>query len=405
MLIEVKPTDSYEKGLTEITAIVRAAKKKAAMHHPVFETLSAGPMPKPTLVFDIKRIEDRMQWLSELCGPLGVLALAAVKSCPDPRYLEAAFKYLDGFDISNAAEYACLPDSLTDKLVSITSPQVSVDCDQFIAKGNAAVIALDSQAQLDNHFKENPSIPYLLRVQGSDLINTSDRGFYAETRFGFSLEGATQVLQQAQVVANPPAGFHVHHGSERNSASTYRCIIQSLRLLALQLRLGPTFINLGGGWHGLDKNEIGEVLTAARRAFPSTCSIIMEPGQWYGMNSGFALGTIVNQVICGDVIKYTMNLSSQCHLKWSEPKLVYPMAPRPRKFREVQFFGATCYEGDTVGSFLLPFVESFDEESGFALGSTIILSNICLYSIAWNTAFNGIPRADILWWNDADNAG
>ena len=61
--------------------------------------------------------------------------------------------------------------------------------------------------------------------------------------------------------------------------------------------------------------------------------------------------------------------------------------------------------GRFSGEFLLPYVDSFDEESGFALGSAIILSNISLYSIAWNTSFNGIPSADVLWWNDADNAG
>jgi diaminopimelate decarboxylase len=117
--------------------------------------------------------------VSELASPLSIRALLAVKSCPDPRYLSAGMKHLDGFDISNAAEYACLPDNLEGKLVSITSPALSGDINRFVVKGNTAVIALDSQEQLACYFRTMPRIPYLLRIQGSDLLEEADPAHYA----------------------------------------------------------------------------------------------------------------------------------------------------------------------------------------------------------------------------------
>jgi diaminopimelate decarboxylase len=260
------------------------------------------------------RIEQRMQWLSELAGPLSISALMAVKSCPDPRYLGAAYKHLDGFDISNSAEYACLPENLEGKLVSVTSPALNLDINSFVAKGNTAVITLYSHTQLEHYFSHKPRIPYLLRVQGSDLLEEADPSHYARIRFGFTLDEVRQLVQQPQLRENPPAGFHVHHGNEKNTASTYRSIIEALKPLAQQQAVDPRLINLGGGWHSVNREEMGGVLAEARSAFPAPCSIVLEPGRWYGKNSGFAVGTIVNQTRSGDTVQYVVDLSKDCHL-------------------------------------------------------------------------------------------
>ncbi len=399
MLVEVNRSKDQATGLARVAEIVRRGKTGTGFHHPVLDWLQQHTKRGPALIFDITRIKKRMAWLSEQAGSLSIDTLVAVKSCPQLRYLETAHKHLDGFDVSNPAEYACLPDDLVGKLVSVTSPDLDVHLKDFVAKGNTAVVALDSRTQLERYFSQAPGIPYLLRVQGCEFLGKEDTAYHAETRFGFTIDEIAHLLQQPELRACPPSGFHVHHGSERNSVSTYRSIIGGLKALTRRASFEPVIINLGGGWHCLDHGDIASLLAEARRAFPAPCTLVIEPGQWYGKDAGFAVGTIVNQMTSTDTLKYVLNLSRACHLQWSGIKLLYSMAPRPRKNCAVQFLGATCYEGDSVGRFLLPYGDDFSRESGFAPGRQVIFSGVSLYSAAWNTSFNGIPKAEVVWWN------
>ncbi len=65
----------------------------------------------------------------------------------------------------------------------------------------------------------------------------------------------------------------------------------------------------------------------------------------------------------------------------------------------MQFFGASCHEQDMIGKFMLPYDSDFFSESGLATGERVVFSNVSTYSVAWNTSFNGIPEAEIAWWN------
>ena len=48
---------------------------------------------------------------------------------------------------------------------------------------------------------------------------------------------------------------------------------------------------------------------------------------------------------------------------------------------------------------MLPYDSDFFSESGLATGERVVFSNVSTYSVAWNTSFNGIPEAEIAWWN------
>lgn len=401
MLAELIPTNDNVASIPHLAEIMRAFSAGKGFHHPVLDYCKSNGDNGPTLYFDMQRIEERMQWLGEVTRPLAIAPLLAVKSCPDAHYLEVAQRMLCGFDVSNSTEYESLHSNLDGKLISVTSPELSINHDSFTSRGNATVITVDSQVQLNQFVSQNTQLPYVLRIQGSDLLKDlvpADAAYFPESRFGFTLEEVGQVLQQPAVKATPPSGFHVHHGSEENQVSTFTAMIQGLKLLADTQVVEPAFINLGGGWDELTREEISDVLTRARQAFPSPCSILMEPGRWYSKNAGFAACTVVNQMQSGDTINYTVNLSRECHLRWSRVKLVCPIEASPKKVQAVQFFGPSCYEGDLLGRFMVPYQNDFLHESGLAPGSQVIFSNVSTYSAAWNTSFNGIPRADVSWW-------
>lgn len=398
MMVEINQHSDYQAGLAQLVRSMKQHRGREGFVHPLVRWLKVNPVSSPTLFFDIGSIELRMQWLEQITRPLSISALLSVKSCTDPIYLGAANTYLDGFDISNPAEYACLPQTLNDKLVSIASPVMDFDIAPLTTRGNSAVVVLDSQAQLDRFLAQRADIPYLLRLQACELVSSNDSAFYPRTRFGFTVEEVQQVLRQPQLIANPPSGFHLHHGSEVNTEATYLSMISGLKALTQQLPMKPRCINLGGGWHGLKRAVMAKVLSQARSTFGAPCTLLVEPGRWYGKHAGFAAGTLVNQKATADTTECVLNLSKDAHLKWSQVKLLFSMPAMPKKFREVRFFGASCYEEDVLGKFLVPYEKDFHSEPGFALGSQVIFGGISPYSAAWNTTFNGISKARTVWW-------
>ena len=401
MRVEIRQSEDHVSRLAHLADAVRRLKADGGLRQPVLDWLDDCERTSPLLTFDMERIERRMQWLSETTASLSIAPLFAVKSCPSPEILRAAHKYLKGFDVSNEVEYASLPEELDGRLVSVTSPALTADPDRLSARGNATVIVLDSLWQLDRYIRQRATIPYLLRIQGSDLLRhrePPDPAFYEHARFGLTLREVLEVFSQLRIRRNPPAGFHVHHGSEINRTSTYRAIIDALGALSSDISFEPRCVNLGGGWHSIQDGELGTVLEHARLVFPEPCAILLEPGRWYAEEAGFALGTIVNEVRAGDKVNYVVNLSKRCHLNWSQPRLVYPLAAGLRRMREVRFFGPSCDEYDLIGTFLLPYRDDFFAESGLTPGQRVVFSNVSTYSAAWNVSFNGIPAADVHWW-------
>ena len=165
--------------------------------------------------------------------------------------------------------------------------------------------------------------------------------------------------------------------------------------LARELPVEPAFINLGGGWRKLTPEKTGALLTQPRKAFSSRCSIFMEPGHWYARDTGFAVCSVVKQVQSGDTINDTVNLSQHGHLRWTKMKLIIPIEPRPREAQRGQFFGASCFEGDLIGNFIVPFHSDFSHQAGLTPGQQVVFSNVNCYSIAWNESFNGIAQANV----------
>jgi diaminopimelate decarboxylase len=400
MLIALEPIRDLSQGQSRLAEILDKVRSGNNFSHAALSRLNTTRFDDPTILFDLNTIEERMHCMSAMAKSESMMPLVAVKSCPQPEFLTSAMKLQGGFDISNLAEYNALPSDLTGKLVSITSPVLEGDLGDFTSKGNSVLVTLDSRVQLDYYFGQSSSIDYVLRIQGSDLLRRcepADTAFYPETRFGFSMAEAASLLQDPRLQINPPSGFHVHHGSERNQVSTYKSIISGLEKLAQLLPQPAKYINLGGGWHAMSDGDIITTLRNARQHFPLPCAILLEPGRWYAGNAGFAVGKIVNLTQSGSVYRYTLNLSGKSHLHWSQGKLLHSLESDYNKACVVQFLGPSCFEGDFIGQFLVPYRDNFIQDSGLSLGKQVIFTGISTYSAAWNTAFNGIPQADVVW--------
>jgi len=400
ILIDLGAFKQPATGEARFAAALQQAIKRDVSAHPVINWVESTEINKPTLVYDMNIIRERMRWLASLSQSFSVTPLLAVKSCTDSAYLQVANNYLGGFDVSNLTEYLALPADLHGRLVSVTSPAVLENQDSYRSKWNGLIITVDSQLQLDRHLAQAQPCEYLLRVQGSSLLKDArpaDPAYYPVTRFGFTADEVVRLLKAPWMQNNLPVGFQVHHGSETNQSSTYKTIINGLVRLSGLLEGVLKYINLGGGWHCLNQQEFSDVLTSARKRFPEPCSILLEPGRWYSQAAGFAIGSIVNISRAGEVIRCTLDLSAKSHLRWSHPRLLHMFEPQHDRKCVVQFYGPSCYESDLIGKYYLPYSTDALKDSGLSYGKQVVFSNVSTYSREWNTSFNGVPLADVEW--------
>lgn len=400
VLIELDPFGKPEEGRSRLALAMHEARARNIRVHPVFGRIDDARIPGPALVFGLQAVEQRMRWLAETAATHAVTPLLAVKTCTRTPCLELAQRHLGGYDISNLNEYSVLPENLQGKLVSLTGPVPQRDLGAFAMRGNELLATLDSTVQLDRFFEQPVVCPYVLRVRGPDLLRgaqPADPAFYPVTRFGFSIDELAGVLQDPRVREHPPAGLHVHHGSEMNRQSTFSLMIARLAELVRALGIEPRFMNIGGGWHELGQAEIETVLAGARRAFPQPCRVLIEPGRWYADTAGYAVGTIVNSVQEGAIQRCTLDLSARCHLHWSRPRLLHFTDPAYGQGRIVQFYGASCYESDLIGRYVVPCAGDPTEKGSLVPGARVVFGNISTYSAEWNTSFNGIAAAAVEW--------
>jgi diaminopimelate decarboxylase len=400
ILIELEQFGKPKVGREKFSVALQASKTSNVSSHPVHNWIENAGLAGPTLAFDLNAIESRMCWLADISKSFSVTPLLAVKSCTAPEFLEVAHRNLDGFDVSNIAEYALLDSELGGKVVSVTSPVMAGSPEDFRSKGNDLIVVLDSHLQLAHHLAHESPCDYLLRVQGSSLLEASspvDSAYYPVTRFGFTVSEVKKLLGDPDVRKNQPIGFHVHHGSEANRLSTYRSITSELAKLASFLGRPVSCINLGGGWHRLSSQDIRDALDHARRLFPQPCTIIFEPGRWYAEPAGYAVGKIVNLSRAGNIVRCTLDLSGKSHLHWSSPSLIHLFEPHHNEGCIVQFFGPSCYESDFIGKYYMPCSADVVADAGLECGKRVVFGSVSTYSVEWNTSFNGIPVADIEW--------
>ena len=391
-----KPGEGRDRFVTAL----QDTKNRNIASHPIYDWIRSEGLDRPALIFDITAIENRMRWLSEAGRNFRVSPLFAVKSCTDTRVLDLAHRYLSGFDISNLEEYSLLPNQLQGRLVSLTSPALTDARNEFRSKGNELLVTVDSQSQLDRHLSQDEPGDYVLRVQGPELlgeVRPLDPAYYPVSRFGFSLEEVKRLLAAPWMKNTLPVGFHVHHGSEVNRLSTYTAITDELKKLAGALNRPLKYLNLGGGWHSLEKHEICDAMKHARALFPEPCNVVFEPGRWFSTNAGYAVGTIVNFSRSGDIVRCTLDLSGKSHLHWSTPRLLHFFDPSCEKGAVVQFYGPSCYESDFIGKYIVPYATDVIRDAGLVCGNQVVFGNISTYSVEWNTSFNGIPKVSVEW--------
>ncbi|MDB4962443.1 MAG: lysA1 [Myxococcales bacterium] len=340
---------------------------------------------RPSLVFDHERITANLRAIAVAAQASGVTTLFAAKSFPAAAVRELAATALDGFDAASAQEVRELPAA---RVLSIVDPsgraveaaahhrgRLIVGCetiDQVTAAPAHAEIAIRISASITGR---DPAIGAVLDGSG-----------HRRSRFGLDAGEAT-LGTFVRAAAGRPVGLHVHHGPVTATTSErFLATARAVLALAAEAELVPSFLDLGGAWHGIA--DLAGALRDLRAAVPREIELIIEPGRRVTEEAGFACGRVVVARELADRPLRVIDLSRICHLRWSQIELVGP-APHAGEGRSVLVVGPTCYEEDVIGEWTLA-------PDRLAAGDRVVLRHVSGYAVAWNTSFGGVPAADVV---------
>lgn len=355
---------------------------------------------KPMLIYDMVEIRRKMKFLTNICKNSPIKMLFTVKSFPYKEVIDLAKDIMFGFEISNLNEYQLLPKNIKDMVVSVNDPtgQLNSTMPIEILEKNTCYINMDFIDE-DNisMFNFQPQINYGARISHTSVLEVCDNSYVKESRFGNQIVKLEQLKDT--IFSEKLKGLHFHNGSEENTVDDYLMMVNKILYTLKKESIKISFINLGGGLHKLTEKELENLIQNLTPLFlEHKLDGFFEPGQCISRNSGYALGKILSiKQISADKYYLLLDLSNECHLKWSDPVLLNKgtlYSSDEQQKLTVFIGGPTCFEHDCLGIFK---VDQANGKLPFKLNEVLAFSNITGYSAAWNMAFNGINKADIVF--------
>lgn len=346
----------------------------------------------PMLLYSKDLLKEKLNFFGKFAKEKNVNFLFTVKSFPHKKVLKIANECLYGFDVSNVNEYNLLPQNIKNQIIVVNNPtSCSKDINDYLKNGNDIIFNLDNIKYLDDlikNTKNSKKITLGMRLSHTDLNIDLNKYPYGNgpSRFGESLNKLAEFYKKV----NKAISVHLHNGSEENTAEFYimagKSILDTCRKNNIELK----YINFGGGLHNLSNLEIENMVSDLRSFIPNNITILFEPGNILSKDCGFGLSKVVSIKKINNKFVVFMDASYECNFKWSDPKLL--------DFKEdlngidVSFYGPTCYEDDFIMNIK---IKSIGGKPPFKEGDILTFTQIFGYCFAWNTSFNGIPKADV----------
>lgn len=319
--------------------------------------------------FDLREIENRARQLTRL-GDAQVRFLFPVKSFPCQEIIQIMAQTHAGFDVSNRHEFELVRPHIKAGDVLWSSSPVPWD---FEFPG-ALVDGAHVGAAWGDSARRSLRVSY--HAKNSTFVS----------RFGIDVSAVTA---EALALANVTA-LHFHQGQEPIQRESWIAAVERIAALARASR-GITHVNLGGGFSGLDWNEVEELVRFVRQRFAGTV-VCFEPGRWLCGDAGKLIGKIAEATCSAGKAVVTTTLSRDCHLRWQQERFSISLHPmhqaEPLRCSDILIAGATCHEGDVIGHLS-------SGEWQIAKEDLVAVSGVSGYSLSWNHSFNGIPVAEV----------
>lgn len=347
---------------------------------------------RPSLVFDLARIDANARAFAEAARAVGTTALFAAKSFPRPEVRAIAARRLAGFDLASAAELAEVAGLGPVEVISVVDPTGRAGEGIPPAAARRVIVGCETVAQVRAALpRAEIAIRLSASLTGRDpaVGAVQDGSGHRRSRFGLDLgadrrRGLAELREMAAAAAGRPVGLHVHHGAiSATGAERFIATAHAAIGAAAEAGVVPRFVDVGGAWHAVA--DLPRTLCELRAAVPAEIELIIEPGRALAEGAGFACGRVAVARELEDRPVRVVDLSRLCHLRWSHVELI-GRSPREGA-RSTLFVGPTCFEDDSLGEWIV---------EPPPVGARVAVRNVSGYAVAWNTGFGGVPPADVV---------
>lgn len=308
----------------------------------------------PYVEFNLRELEKNVDELKKSCE--NIIFIFPVKCCTHYKVLELMNKKLDGFDISNLAEYNLINNfNFKNKFISCTGPLSYT----LINKEYVNVVINN----MDFYDKG-------LGIR----INFNDNRNFEKSHFGINR------LDINNYVKNEVRYIHFHN-SDKRTIKKCEYIFEEIKKI-LEIFPNLTHLNIGGHLEDLTKEEGIEYLNIVREIVPSKINLIVELGDFLFKNCGTLYTKVVDSKIVNEKQIIILNFSKMANQRWVYPALKKEQLKDEMEY-DTTFYGCSCCEVDT-------FLETKCKRC--YTGEKVAFSNISPYSYEWNNSFNGVGK-------------
>jgi len=344
----------------------------------------------------------------------------AMKCNNNPELLKTLAELGLSFDCASKEEInTVLKMGVDPSKIIFANPCKPVNYIKYAARNDVTLMTFDNADELLKIKEHCPEAKLVLRVLTDDSRSVCRFG----VKFGASPATATKLLKLARDLSVEIVGVSFHVGSGCFDPTAFADAVEVARNvfnIAENMGFHPNFLDLGGGYPGLDGVDgapFDQVAAALRGAldlhFPESSGvrIIAEPGR-YVAAAAFTLATCVlaRRVIPPqhdtDKTTYMYYISDGVYGSFNcllfDHAKIFPKVlrkgevfhlgnqPQTEKF-ESSLWGPTCDSMDCISrKEFLPELE---------IGDWLVFENMGAYTVAASSTFNGIPRASLFYTN------
>jgi carboxynorspermidine decarboxylase len=197
-------------------------------------------------------------------------------------------------------------------------------------------------------------------------------------------------------------GLHFHVLCENDSFVLERTLAKVEEKFAPLIRQARWF-NMGGGHHitrkDYDVKHLVELLRDFRRRYPNLETVILEPGEAVGWQTGYLVST-VQDIVENQGIKVAMlDVSFAAHMPDClempyKPRILGATDAEPGK-PVYRMGGGTCLAGDYMG------MGDYSFEKELKVGDQVVFDDMIHYTMVKTTYFNGVKHPSIGVWRES----
>lgn len=199
-------------------------------------------------------------------------------------------------------------------------------------------------------------------------------------------------------------GLHFHVLCENDSyvlERTLEKVEEKFGRLIPQVR----WFNMGGGHHitrkDYDVEHLVELLKAFRLRYPNLETVILEPGEAIGWQTGYLVSTVQDIMVSKGIRVAMLDVSFAAHMP---DCLEMPYKPRILGASDAlpgkpiyRMGGGTCLAGDYMG------MGDYSFENDLEVGDQVIFDDMIHYTMVKTTFFNGVKHPSIAIWREDGN--